>query len=63
MAPAPAALPPTVGIREVGCPAPAKRDDAADDRLGASVPEGPAADISLSNVESDGRIELGKFVP
>jgi hypothetical protein len=61
IAPAPAALPPTVGAREVDCPAPANKDEAADDRLGASVPDGPTADTCERRDESNGRIELGRF--
>jgi hypothetical protein len=61
IAPAPAALPPSVGAREVACPAPANKDETADDRLGASVPDGPAADTCERSEDSKGRIELGRF--
>lgn len=44
-APAPAAFPPTVGAREAVCPVLANNDEIADDRLGASVSDGPAAEI------------------
>lgn len=58
MAPAPAALPPTVGTREV---APASKDDTAEETLGASVPDGPTAETCERSDESAGRTELGKF--
>lgn len=58
MAPAPAALPPAVGTREV---APANKDETAEETLGASVPDEPAAETCDRSDESAGRTELGKF--